>query len=193
MIHFAEKIGATNDILLQTICVYLRKHKQTLLDTLDQRKNNLHAVIESLAFHCTTDHEKHTVLQLLRTFARLKTESFASCFTRFESLHIFFLQLDQPSTADQIRLVSYKTVSTVTPYFISNKCAQAYGKYVVEQVKMGEVITKENIIKTITTLEQYVDLRLTVTKTLPASLIDTTLNLPPGETEIHLQAPFHLQ
>ena len=80
------------------------------------------------------------------------------------------------------------SLRTVTPYFISNKCAQAYGKYVIEQDKIGEVITKENIIKTITTLEQYVDLRVTVTKTLPASLIDTTLNLPPGETEIHLQA-----
>ena len=37
-------------------------------------------------------------------------------------------------------------------------------------------------------MEQYVDLRLTVTKTLPASLIDTTLNLPPGEPEVHLAA-----
>ena len=167
LIHYADKIGATNDVFLQMICAYLRKYKPTLLDTLDLRKNSLHAVIESLAFQCTTDHEKATVLQQLRNFARLKSESFASCFTRFKSLHIFFLQLDQPSEADHIRLVSYNTLTTVTPYFISNKCAQAYGKYAVEKVKMGEVINKEDIIKTITTLEQYVDLRLTVAKALP--------------------------
>ena len=67
---------------------------------------------------------------------------------------MFFLQLDQPSEADHIRLVSYKTLRDVTPYFISNKCAQVYGKYILNQVKMGSNISKEDIIKTVTTLEQ---------------------------------------
>ena len=142
--------------------------------------------MESLAFQCTTDAEKAAVLHTLRTFSRHKYESFASCFSRFESLHILFLQLDQPSEADHIRLVSYNTLRTVTPYIISNKCAHAYGRHVNEQIKLGIDITKENIIKIITNLEQSVDLRLTITKTLPASLIDTTLNLPPGEPEVHL-------
>ena len=44
------------------------------------------------------------------------------------------------------------------------------------------------MIKIISNLEQYPELRLAVSKTLPSSLIDTTLNLPPGQPEIHLQA-----
>ena len=91
------------------------------------------------------------------------------------------MQADQPSENDHMRLVSYNTIKQVTPYFISTHCGNAFGKYVVEQVKLDGEITKEIIIKTITSLEQYPDLKLTVTKTLPATLIDTTLNLPPGE------------
>ena len=125
LIHFADKIGATDDVLLQMLTCYLRKHKPTILESLDQRKNSLHAVIESLAFQCTTDAERATVQHKLRTFTRVRTESFATCYSRFESLHVFYLQLDQPSEADQIRLVSYNTLRAVTPYFISTKCAQA--------------------------------------------------------------------
>ena len=62
LIHFADKIGATDDVLLQMITCYLRKNRPTILDSLDQRKNSLHAVIESLAFQCTTDAERSTVL-----------------------------------------------------------------------------------------------------------------------------------
>ena len=150
---------------------------------MDQRKNSLHAVIESLAFQCTTDAERSTVQHKLCTFTRLKTETFASCFSRFESL-----QLDQPSEADQIRLVSYNTLRAVTPYFISTKCAQAYGKYIINQVKMGNNISKEDIIKTVTKLETYVELKLDSAKSLPSAIIDTTLNLPPGSEEHYLDA-----
>ena len=101
---------------------------------------------------------------------------------------MFFLQMDQPSEADHIRLVSYNTLRAVTPYFISTKCTQAYGKYILTQVKMGSNISKEDIIKTVTTLEQYVELRLDTAKSLPFSLIDTTLNLPPGSQEVYLDA-----
>ena len=76
----------------------------------------------------------------------------------------------------------------VTPYLISNKCAIAWGKYVHDQVRLGETITKENIIKTISTLEQYTDLCLTVTETLPSSLIEATSNLPPGDETITIPA-----
>ena len=112
LIHYADKIGATDEILLQMICVYLRKYKQNLMEGLDQKKPSLYAVMESLAFQCTTDHEKATVLHKLRTFSRKKGESFASCYSRFESLYVFFLQLDQPAEADHIRLVSYNTLRT---------------------------------------------------------------------------------
>ena len=164
LIHFGDAIGATDDVLLTMICIYLKKYKPTVLESLDTKKNSLHAVIETLAFHCTTDLERTTVLQKLRDFHRLRTESFASCITRFESLHIFYLQLDQPSEADHIILVSYNTIKQVTPYFISLKCGHALGKYVVENVKLDGEITKESIIRTITSLEQFPDLRLTAPK-----------------------------
>ena len=53
---------------------------------------------------------------------------------------------------------------------------------------MGNTISKEDIIKTVTTLETYVELRLDTAKSLPSSLIDTTLNLPPGSQEVYLDA-----
>ena len=96
--------------------------------------------------------------------------------------------MDQPSEADQIRLVSYNTLRAVTPYFISTKCAHAYGKFIIDQVKLGNTITKEEIIKTITKLETFNELRLDISKTLPAAIIDTTLNLPPGTEEHFLTA-----
>ena len=71
LIHYADKIGATDDVLLQMLTTYLNKHKPSILETLDQRKNSLHAVIESLAFQCTTDAERATVQHKLRTFTRL--------------------------------------------------------------------------------------------------------------------------
>ena len=114
------------------ICVYLQKYKPSILETMDTKKHSLNAVIETLAFHCTTDLERATVLQKLKEFHRLKTESFASSITRFESLHIFYLQLDQPGEADQIRLLSYQTLSQVTPYFISSK-----RKSVTESLKLN--------------------------------------------------------
>ena len=53
---------------------------------------------------------------------------------------------------------------------------------------MGNIIPKEDIIKTVTTLETYVELRLDTAKSLPSSLIDTILNLPPGSQEVYLDA-----
>ena len=108
LIHFGNSIGATDQILLTMLPIYLKKYKPAVLETLDTKKHNLNAVIETLAFHCTTDMERVTVLQKLREFQRTKAETFASCITRFESLHIFYLQLDQPSEADQIRVLSYQ-------------------------------------------------------------------------------------
>ena len=82
----------------------------------------------------------------------------------------------------------YDTLRAVPPYLISAKCASAWGRFVQDQVKLGEVITKENIIKTITRLEQFSELRIAVSKTLPSSVIDTTLNLPPGDEVVTIPA-----
>ena len=62
------------------------------------------------------------------------------------------------------------------------------GKYIINQVKMGNTITKEDIIKTVTKLETYNELKLDTAKTLPSAIIDTTLNLPPGSEEHFLDA-----
>ena len=56
-LHFGDAIGATDQILLTMLLIYLKKYKPAGLDTLDTTKKSLHAVIETLAFHCTTDME----------------------------------------------------------------------------------------------------------------------------------------
>ena len=76
----------------------------------------------------------------------------------------------------------------VTPYLISAKCAAAWGHFVQDQVKLGEVIRKENNIQTITPLEKYSELHIAVSKTLPSSVIDTILNLPPGDEVVTIPA-----
>ena len=188
IIHFADQIGVTDHTLLTMLVIYLRQYKPVVLETLDTKKKSLNAVIETLSFHCTTTNEKAVVLHRLRSFQRAKHETFAASISRFDGLHVFFLQLDQPSEADQIRHLSYQTLRQVTPYLISPKCGSAFGQWVVESVKLQTEITKESIIRIVTSLESHDDLRLTSSRQLPGFLITTTLNLPPGESEITLQA-----
>jgi hypothetical protein len=188
IIQFADKIGATDQTLLTMLIIYLRQYKPVVLETLDTKKKSLNAVIETLSFHCTTTHEKAAILQKLRNFQRAKHETFAASISRFDGLHVFYLQLDQPAEAAQIRHLSYQTLRQVTPYLISPKCSSAFGQWVVESVKLQTEITKESIIRIVTSLESHDDLRLTSSRQLPGFLITTTLNLPPGETEITLQA-----
>ena len=116
------------------ICTYLRIYRPNLLETIDQRKNSLHAFIESLAFQCTTDLERATVLYKLSNFSRSKVESFAQCFVRFEALHIFYLQIGDPADADSIKLISFYTLRAAVPYLISAKCSAAWGRFVQDQV-----------------------------------------------------------
>ena len=103
IISFADQIGATDQTLLMMLTIYLRQYKPLILETLDTKKQNLGAVIETLAFHCTTTLEKATILQRLKTFQRAQGESFAACISRFDGMHVFYLQLYKPSEADQVR------------------------------------------------------------------------------------------
>ena len=48
LIYFGDKIGATDGCLLQMICAYLCKYRPNLLETIDQRKNSLHAVMQNI-------------------------------------------------------------------------------------------------------------------------------------------------
>ena len=104
LIFYADSIGADDKNLLTIIVIYLKKYKSDILETLDTKKHSLSAVVESLAFHCTTTAEKGA-----------KGESFAHSISRFDSLHIFYLQLDQPNETEHIRLVSYNTLRNVVP------------------------------------------------------------------------------
>ena len=99
---FADQIGATDQLLLMMLSMYLKKFRPTLLDILDTKKAAISPVIEALAFHCTTDHEKAVVLDKLRRFRRDEHEAYAACITRFDSLYVFYLQLDQPSETSVI-------------------------------------------------------------------------------------------
>ena len=98
LLLFADKIGATDQLLLTMLSIYLKKYRSNLLDVLDSKKNNISAVIEALAFHCTID---------------------AGCITRFDSLFVFYLQLEQPSEAEVIRMMSYNTIRQLSPYLLS--------------------------------------------------------------------------
>ena len=53
LILFADKIGATDSLLLTMLSTYLKKYKPHLMDVLDSKKRNISAVIEALAYHCT--------------------------------------------------------------------------------------------------------------------------------------------
>ena len=189
LIHFADKIGADDRNLLTMLTIYLKKYKPHILDTLDTKKGNISAVIESLAFHCTTSNEKQAVLSRLRNFQRSKDESFAHSISKFDSLHTFYLQLDSPAEAENIRMVSYNTLRSVVPYLISPRCNQALSQWILDSQRLGSVINKEAIIRTVTSLESFSDLQLTSSRHLPAHMVSTTLNLPPtSDTEVLLQA-----
>ena len=190
LIHWADEIGSTDTVLLSMITCYLKKYKSHILDILDTKKQSLTAIIEILSFHCSTEHEKTAVLQKLRQFKRDQSETFASAATRFESLYVFYLQLETPSSADNIRLMSYQVLKQIAQYLLSPKCGQAFGHWAAEQSKMGGEVNKETIIRVITQLENHPELRLNNSRQLPGSLITTTLNLPLGESDVNINAHF---
>ena len=76
LIQYADQIGATDPTLLSMLIIYLRYYKPVILETLDTKKGSLSAVIETIAYHCTTTHEKATILHRLRTFQRSQNETF---------------------------------------------------------------------------------------------------------------------
>ena len=57
-------------------------------------------------------------------------------------------------------------------------------------MKIGGTIDKEIIIRTVSQLEAHAELKLHSPRTLPGSLITTTLNLPIGQSEQTVVAHF---
>jgi hypothetical protein len=190
LIGWADEIGCTDNVLLTMLTMYLKKYKPSILDVIDTKKRSIAAIIEILAHHCSTEPEKQAVLLKLKHFKREPMESFASAVIRFESLYVFWLQLDTPHSVDSIRLMSYEVLRNITQYLLSPKCATAFGKWTQEQVKLGGKIDKDVIIRTVSQLESYAELKLHSARTLPGIIITTTLGLPAGPAEQTVNALF---
>ena len=178
LITYADEIGATDTVLLTMLTMYLRKHKPSILDVIDTKKRSIAAIMEILSHHCSTEPEKQAVLLKLKHFKREPIESFAAAVIRFESLYVFWLQLDTPHTADSINLMSYEVLRQITQYLLSPKCALAFGKWSADTMKMGGAINKDIIIRIVSQLEAFPELKLHSPRSLPGSLITTTLGLP---------------
>ena len=183
LIVMADEIGSTDEALLCMICTYLKRFKPQILDICDSKKQSITAIMEILSFHCSTDNEKFEILSRLKAFRREPTESFASAVTRFESMYSFYLQLEKPSSAENIKLLSYQVLRQISQYLLSPKCSHQFGCWAAKQSNAGNDVTKESIIKIVTALENNPDLKLTSSRSLPGTLITTTLNLPVGQSE----------
>ena len=159
------------------ILQYLKKFKETVLDSLNAKKANLQSILQQLTYHCTTHDEQVRVQKLFATFSRIIEEPFRAALTRFESCYHFYLQLDCPIKAEQINDISLATLRSITPYLLSPKCANLYGDWLQDCTKMGTTVTKDSIIKVVSKLETNPELQLTQPANLPPFLA-TTLNLP---------------
>ena len=190
LITWADEIGATDTVLLTMLTVYLKKYKPSILDVIDTKKRSIAAIMEILSHHCSTEPEKQAVLLKLKHFKREPIESFASAVIRFESLYVFWLQLDTPHSVDNIRLMSYEVLRQITQYLLSPKCALAFGKWSADTTKMGGPITKDIIIRIVSQLEAFAELKLHSPRTLPGTLITTTLGLPVSAVEQNVNAYF---
>ena len=108
---------------------YLKKFKETVIDSLYTKKANLQSIMQQLTYHCTTHDERVHVQKLLATFSRKMEEPFGAALTRFDSCYHFYLQLDCPIKAEQINDISLATLRSITPYLLSSKCAALYGDW----------------------------------------------------------------
>ena len=95
------------------------------------------AIMEILAYQCDTEPEKQAVLLKLKHFKREPIETFAAAVNRFESLYIFWLQLDSPHTVDNIRLLSYEVVRQITQHLLYPHCALQFSKWSSDTIKSG--------------------------------------------------------
>ena len=189
LISFADRIGATDQTLLTMVTHYLKEYRPEVLNQIDSKKGNIRLVIEELAYHCNVTAEKQAVLQRLKSFTRSYQETFSASISRFNSLHVFYLQLEKPADKEVIKAVSYSTLRSIAPYLISTKCAQALAQWISESVRLGQEINKENLVKVVSNLESYEELQLRQNRSIPQFMIQTTLNLPAEpQNEVNISA-----
>ena len=65
-----------------------------------------------------------------------------------------------------------------------------FGKWTSDTIKLGGPIDKDIIIRTVSQLESYAELKLHSSTTLPGSLITTTFGLPVGSIEQNVNTHF---
>ena len=133
--------------------------------------------------------DKERVLKHLRNFHREKSESFAETVNRFDSLFCFYQYLEKPVETEVVKSLAFQTIRTITPYMLSTKCNQAFSSWVKERQKTNSAINTQEIIRIVTHLEQFPDLQLQTTRSLPGFLVTTSLSLPPEET-VNISAHF---
>ena len=178
LIDYSETIGADDKCLLNIIVQYMNRYKKELMNTMESKKHSLRALIHAIAEQCSTAQEKTAIVKEMRSFYRKEDESFAACLNRFDSMHLFYLQLDRPQPADELKHLSYQLVQSLTQFIISEKCAQVYSSWAKIQRTKGHTPTKEDIIKIIGELEENADLRPKTALRLAPQVVATLLHLP---------------
>ena len=179
---YSETIGANDECLLNMILTYLRKHKDDLLNKFESKKHSLRHLVHAIAEQCSTAQEKQKVLSHLKSFERKLGESFAAALNRFDSMHLFYVQLDRPQDPEELKHMSYQTVMIVTTFIISEKCAQAYNRWNQIQRSQGKSPTKEEIIKIIGELEENIELQPKSALKVAHQSVSTLLCLPADST-----------
>ena len=182
ILEFAEEIGSSDNQVLSMLLTYLGEHRREILEFLDTKKTSLTHLIESLSFQCSTLDDKERVLKHLRNFHRERTELFAETVNRFDSLFCFFQYLEKPVETEVVKSLAFQTIRTITPYLLSSKCNQAFSSWVKERQKTNSAINTQEINRIVTHLEQFPDLQLQSTRSLPSFLVTTSLSLPLEET-----------
>ena len=95
----------------------------------------------------------------MKGFYRREDESYAASLARFDSMYLFYLQLDRPQQPEELKHLSYRIIQSLTQFIISDKCAQVYASWEKIQRQKGHTPTKEEIIAIIGELEDNADLK----------------------------------
>ena len=188
LITFSELIGADDKCLLAIILQFMNKYKKDLMNTFEPKKHSLYSMIYAIADQCSTAQEKMTVLREMKSFYRREDESFASSLNRFDSMYLFYLQLDRPQPPDELKHLSYQVVLSLTQFIIAEKCAQVYSSWQRIQRQKGIIPSKEEIIRIISELEESADLKPKTALRLAPQVIATLLHIPSEAQQIDCAA-----
>ena len=178
LINYSELIGADDKCLLAIILQFMNKYKKDLMNTFEPKKHSLHELIYAIADQCSTAQEKTTVLKEMKSFYRHEDESYAACLARFDSMYLFFLQLDRPQPPEELKHLGYRIIQSLTQFIISDKCAQVYASWEKIQRQKGLTPTKEEIIAIICELEENADLKPKSALRIAPQIIAGLLHLP---------------